>query len=1228
MANTDIIDEVVSSDAYKDVLKFTEAMDALEKKFITTAQSADLANAAISGAKGIKELQEATKKLNEENTKLTGVEKLLAETVGKRAAAESELGKRLAEEKVLLQQVNKENANRAKLLLTETGSISRLEAVRDKLLAKQKGLNRETEEGARKNDLYVKSLDRINERIKAGRDARTAQAINVGNYQGSAKIIVDALEREKKKLEELMAVRTKMQNVQNAGAPPLSPAASGGNNINRTQITGFAGGNTSAELSKINQQIENSRKIVEGFNRVTENPKFLNVASKVGDANAELKGMTKSLIELERAGLGETQGAKDLRNELAKLTDEVADARQEIKALSSDSRGFDLFAGSVTFAADAFQTAAGAAVLFGASEEDAAQATATLTAIQSVANGVKGIANELTTRGTAANKVYAFTQGLVATAFDRSAAASKRFIAALGLIGIIATVIGVIVVALGALNKKLSEAEIRQKALNDVINDAASDFGKAKTEVASMTKELELAKNGFANKEVVLKKFNETIGETIGQTTSLEEAEKLLNDKKDDYIAMMFAKSQAAAAFALANKAAEESVKNEAATTDELLSTFDKIKASFKGLSVRSLFASAAGSVDVDQVLKSAAAADKIAEANRNDKRAELQSKYNTFISIGNEKLEEAGKISTENNFTSKEQLDIEKKKAEEAKKAADEAAKERKKRADEEKKMRDDLAKFNIKLSADELKAKQQSDSVKLKQAGDVFKSIADDEKKSMQDRLLANGFYYGTLEKDIANKQQFEKEALLSTVIAEKEQILKRKLNQSEIEGIYQQVNGQLVTIEQKAQADIVAIHRQGIEDQNKIIESGTAQKLESLAKRSSYEIAGINKSESEALAALEYQYNQKLITQEQYETERAKIVADYAGKRLQSELNTAITLLEIMKATGQSVTEQEAKIAAIRLKIAQNLTAGLKAENGQQEADEKAVAEKKKELWNELGMELKETVFSFIDSGFDRQKNALEREKVIIDERKDAEIKRINSLQIAESEKADKIKLLDATVQAQKEQLARKQRQIDAKKAKADKVAAIFGIGINIAQREVEALSYLSNPVTAPMYPFVAALIGAIGAVQLAAVLAKPIPEYWTGTKDSGEAGLAIVGDKRGKELVKLQDGSVYETPSTSTLINLPAHSEVISNPDYQKILNSQYFYSMNRGGEPFKERQFFEWQMKLAEENTERVVQAIKDKPETVLNIDVWGVSAFKKAGHSWQEYMDKKVRFKS
>jgi hypothetical protein len=265
---------------------------------------------------------------------------------------------------------------------------------------------------------------------------------NVGNYQGSAKIIVDALERSRTKVIEV----------------------------------GRAFGQTSPEAAA-------ARKEFEALDRLTGDPQFLNVASKFGDTNRELKFFAKQLNQLEDAGLKNSQVYADVQKRLAHLTDQIGDTRAEIKALSSDTRGFDLFAGAVSFAADTFQAAAGAAVLFGASEEDAAKATKTLIAVQSVANGVKGIANELTTKGTAANKVFAFTQNLVAKSLDTSASAFSRFKAALGIIGLIATVIGGIVLAYNLWSKSAKEVASKQKMLNDLTKEAADSYGKEKAEL-------------------------------------------------------------------------------------------------------------------------------------------------------------------------------------------------------------------------------------------------------------------------------------------------------------------------------------------------------------------------------------------------------------------------------------------------------------------------------------------------------------------------------------------------------------------------------------------------------------------------------------------------------------------------------------------------------------------------------------------------------------------------
>ncbi|MGK3946608.1 hypothetical protein ABK046_50645, partial [Streptomyces caeruleatus] len=54
-----------------------------------------------------------------------------------------------------------------------------------------------------------------------------------------------------------------------------------------------------------------------------------------------------------------------------------------------------------------------------------------------------------------------------------------------------------------------------------------------------------LAKEGFASKDQVVKEFNNTIGKTIGFVKSVEEAEALLIAKGPAYIQMMTLKAAA-----------------------------------------------------------------------------------------------------------------------------------------------------------------------------------------------------------------------------------------------------------------------------------------------------------------------------------------------------------------------------------------------------------------------------------------------------------------------------------------------------------------------------------------------------------------------------------------------------------------------------------------------------------------------------------------------------------
>jgi hypothetical protein len=447
MAVRGVINEFFNLEDFQKQL--TAVTDGINK-YIDLVKATPAIRASMADPSNVKQTVEGMKALGEQNKKVSDTTTIVVNS-------QRELDKAMLEARIQKQEYNKELKAEILLQNSATGSVNEAKAAIVLLTAQRNNLNIKTAEGAKAADLINKKIDEQNEVIKQNVSLLERQKINIGNYQGSAKIIVDALERARSKVESV----------------------------------GKAFGQASPEAQA-------ARKEFESLDRITQNPQFLNIASKVGDLNKELRFGTQELARMEQAGMRDSEVYRELRTRLAQLTDQMADTRAEIKALSSDTRTFDLFAGAVSFAADTFQAAAGAAVLFGASEEDAAKATKTLIAVQSVSNGVKGIANELTTDGTAANKVYAFTQGLVAKATDTSASAFTRLKASLGILALIATVVGGIVLAYNLLSKSTQEVLSRQRMLNDLTKEAAENYGKEKAELDTLV--------GVINKEGATRK--------------------------------------------------------------------------------------------------------------------------------------------------------------------------------------------------------------------------------------------------------------------------------------------------------------------------------------------------------------------------------------------------------------------------------------------------------------------------------------------------------------------------------------------------------------------------------------------------------------------------------------------------------------------------------------------------------------------------------------------------
>ena len=122
--------------------------------------------------------------------------------------------------------------------------------------------------------------------------------------------------------------------------------------------------------------------------------------------------------------------------------------------------------------------------------------------------------------------------------------------------------------------------------------------------------------------------------------------------------------------------------------------------------------------------------------------------------------------------------------------------------------------------------------------------------------------------------------------------------------------------------------------------------------------------------------------------------------------------------------------------------------------------------------------------------------------------------------------------------------KQNAVKRKQAKFDKVASEFKIISSTAAGIAQAYEEFPYPVATVF----AVLIGAVAALQLAAIAAAPLPSYEVGT-DNHPGGLAVVG--HGMELVR-EPGRKPFIVSSPEILNLARGTEVLTNDETMSAL----------------------------------------------------------------------------
>lgn len=1038
----------------------------------------------------ISEVNSALKKANE-FASAAGNLPQFADQVGDLAKKQSIL-------KVELEQVNRLIKNQTKEIVAEEGSLDELRARLNQMLQAYDSLSEARKNTADGRD-YLKQIKDLTNEISKQEQAQGRFFRNVGNYPASAKIIVDAFEEARKKVVAM-----------------------------------------GEDLGKAGPKGEATRKEFEALQRIVDDKRFLNVSAKVGDYRREISYFTRALAQLEDQGLRDTQVYRSLQKELARLTDLMADTRQEVQALSSDTRRFDLWASAVGTLASSFQVAASAAEIFGGENEEVEKSVRKLMAIQNISNGVRAIANDLTQKGTAANKAYVVVQNLVSTAMDKTAAASARLTAALGLIGIALAVVGGAVAVYQAFKKET-------EAVNEVNSKAVEIYAEQVYKLEKLTEKIKKGNLSKVDQKKAIKDVNEEFGKYGVHLKSVNDLEEFSIKQAPALIKMMKLKAQATAAQDLAIEEYKKQLKAQVEGQDETLNFWQKSAQLINGVSA----AFSTGSIKMG--LQAGKATGDQFYYGFLSKSKEKQTAYEQ---IGDDLEEMAKKIAKEFNLNYNGDAEGD----------SGNRQSQLTKRLAEERKAADDLIKLRKRFAIEEAKA------------------IADSEQLTAEVRVAARRDQL-KLEKELIEMEKGE--AIRSAKAKAQAEIHEKGVTSEEIKAITGRLASELLQIEDdyakkssdieiERGANILKIRKDSAEKMKSDAEAyqqqlgkGIVDKQVEQAQKafeSRTELSLMN-SKKELETQIEYLRTGQ-IKKEEFEKNKLDIEERYAKSSLQSQIEYYRQLVLIADLPVEKRKEALDKLAELEKQV--NETSLKDAEDfAKKQAD---MIERLRQSYKDLQQTIAEAFSGIVEGAFDAQRERIQEQIDLVDRRRQAEIDAINSTSMAEEEKAKRIKLIDAKAAGDKAALEKRQRDIERNKAVFDRDLKAFEIsaeGIRaVMQLKAEVSLLKAKALVNPAYGGLAAIAAAqipiqitTTAASLASLLALPLPKYASGVESSPETW-ALVGEA-GRELGVDKSGNVtmYDRP---TLAYLTQGTTILPNKVTEDIVNGSGLLSQVLNG----------------------------------------------------------------
>lgn len=329
---------------------------------------------------------------------------------------------------------------------------------------------------------------------------------------------------------------------------------------------------------------------------------------------------------------------------------------------------------------------------------------------------------------------------------------------------------------------------------------------------------------------------------------------------------------------------------------------------------------------------------------------------------------------------------------------------------------------------------------------------------------------------------------------------------------------------------------------------------KEIQAIADSNNAKLELIEKYRAQAVQGTAEQYAAGIISKKQYEDTIYEIEKQAALDRLGIQIDGTQKIIDIQRedlkqqiGTQKELSDSEKKASDLRIQYSKLATDAKIRDKERELAKEKEVRDKA----IELGQEVFNFTKTLTDGIFTRRQNKIQEEIDANQKKAALDIENVNDSVLTEEEKADKIAIINAKADAQQTLLEQKQRQQRIQQAKFDKAAAAASVIANTAVAIMKTYASGAGFFSAPL----AILQGAIGAVQLAAVLATPIPKYWNGTPEGGhpEDGWAMVGDGYKHELIIDPRGNMSISPNRPTYTMLEKGTEVIGGDKFERMIN---------------------------------------------------------------------------